>query len=70
MNLFTVDDETSGTTRLSTHGHIPDNLNLLPCSFFKIQLENNIEVKRAITLAILGWQRTNACRLLYINHRA
>jgi hypothetical protein len=54
MNLFILDDETSGTTRPSTHGRIPENLNLLPCSFFKIRFENNIEVKCAITLAILG----------------
>lgn len=38
--------------------------------FFKIQFENNIEAKRTITLAILGWQWANACRLLYINQKA
>lgn len=70
MNLFTLDDETSWTTHPSTHGHIPENLNLLPCSFFKIRFENNIEAQRAATLAILGWHRTNACRLLYTNLRA
>ena len=34
MKLFTLDDGSSGTTRPSTHGHIPENLNLLPCFFF------------------------------------
>jgi hypothetical protein len=70
MHLFTLDDETSVTTHPSTHCHVPENLNLLPYSFFKIGFENNTEVKRAITLAILGLQRSNACRLLHINHRA
>jgi len=50
MNLFTLDDETSGTTRPSTRGHIPENLNLLPCSFFlkfnlKITLKSNVQLR-------------------------
>jgi hypothetical protein len=50
MKLFTLDDESSGTTRPSTRGHIPENLNLF--ALFVVSFKFNLKITLELSVQL------------------